>query len=107
MFVVAEIELEVGERPAPPKPKPKPKVKPAEPAREGAPAGGGEGAAGDEPDGSAEKPPAEPQEPEATAAAPQGPLPKVKKTFLAHSPTCCILVCGSYARWQALDWEDR
>lgn len=103
VFVVAEIELEVGERPAPPKPKPK--ARPAERARDGAPAGGGEGAPGDEPDGNAEKPPAEPQEPEATAAAPQGPLPKVKKTFLARSHL--LVSVPLYTRWQALDWEDR
>lgn len=102
VFVVAEIELEVGERPAPPKPKPKAKPKPAE--REGAPVADGEGEAGDEQDG-AEKPAAEPQEPEAATTAPQGPLPKVKKTFLARSHL--LVSVPLYTRWQALDWEDR
>ena len=104
VFVVAEIELEVGERPAPPKPKPKAKPS-AGRARDGAPAASGEGEGGEAPDGADEKPPAEPQEPEATAAAPQGPLPKVKKTFLARSHL--LVSVPLYTRWQALDWEDR
>jgi hypothetical protein len=84
VFVVAEVDLDVGVRPEPkkepkkdePKPGDKPEDKPSEP-----------------------KPEAKPAEP------PQGPLPRATKTFRARAHL--IVTVPLYVRWNVLEWEDR
>jgi quinohemoprotein amine dehydrogenase len=81
VFVTATVELTVAVRPEPPKP-------PATEKTE-----------------NADKPAEEPKPAVAKPEVPAGPPVMVKKTFQARSHL--LVTVPLYARWQALDWEER
>lgn len=92
VFVTAVVELEVPVRP---EPKPKAgegKAGKTEPGKAAEPASAGAGAA-------------TPPTPAAPPAAPPTPPERVTKTFRARAHL--LVTVPLYARWQALDWEDR
>jgi quinohemoprotein amine dehydrogenase len=96
VFVVADVELEVGERPLPPQPADKAADQPAQKPTDGdaeKPAGEGKPAAAKAP------------ETRLPNLAPANALPKAKKSFRARSHL--LVSVPLFMRWQALDWEDR
>ncbi len=107
VFAIADVELEVGERPIPPKPVEKPKAadKPAEKPADQAAGGDGDQPAGEAKPAEAKPAEAKPPETKLPNLAPATALPKVVKSFRARSHL--LVSVPLYARWQVLDWEDR
>jgi quinohemoprotein amine dehydrogenase len=107
VFAIADVELEVGERPIPPKPVEKPKAadKPAEKPADQAAGGHGDQPAGEAKPAEAKPAEAKPPETKLPNLAPATALPKVVKSFRARSHL--LVSVPLYARWQVLDWEDR